>query len=50
MKCEIIGEQLIVIPDNHTEVYAISKWLIEHPLNEIDIDKDYFQETTDDLF
>ena len=50
MKCEIIDDQLIVIPDNHTEVYAISKWLGDHPLNEIDIDDNLYKETMDDLY
>ena len=38
MRCEIIEEKLIVIPENHTEIYAMSKWKEEHPLKEIDVD------------
>lgn len=38
MRCEIIDEQLIVIPENHTEIYAMRKWKQDHPLKEVDVD------------
>ena len=38
MKCEIIGEKIVVVPDNQTEVYAMNKWLTEHPIDEIELD------------
>lgn len=45
MRCEIVGDKLIILPDNHTEIYAINKWLSEHPIEEISVDP--FQ--TDDI-
>lgn len=38
MRCEIVDNELIVIPDSQTEVYAITTWLKEHPLDEVNID------------
>ena len=38
MRCEIITEKLVVIPESATEVYAISKWLEDYPIKQIEVD------------
>ena len=38
MRCEIILNELVVLPDNQTELYAVKKWLVEHPMKCVTID------------